>query len=436
MEKLLSDLYSGYGKYINQFRSFPHYGDGLKIVERRLLYSLYQMAKNYTKSAKVVGHCIGNYHPHSDDAAYETLVNLVRNNLAIGQGNFGTNIGISSNPPAAMRYTEVKFSKFISDLAFENIDYVPQENLELEEEPVLLPTKLPFCFLGNEFSQGMGFGYRTMIPIYETSDLVKRLEWLLNRRKREPIIYPKTNCNILSSKQEIKNLLEQGNQKLILKGNCYKDINKSVVVTSVPPSRSFSSILKALNKEITQDKSVGFQDESTTSTKVRFVIRRPRMIKQDDLLKKIEKQLEGSITFECNVCGFDGKVKNTSVDDMLLNTYTIYEKVENHVLSTTKEELEKNIAKLKLIEKLKPYISNSLKKTPNDLEAVIFNILQSNVNVSEEALREIFSKFTISRLFNTSTDTSNLEQNLNRVEENINNIKDYIWDEKYENLKK
>lgn len=437
MDQLLPDLYSQFGKYINQFRSFPHFGDGLKIVERRMFLSLNQMAKNFTKSANVVGHCLGSWHPHGDSSAYETLVNLVNDGLAEGQGNFGSNVGIDSNPPAAQRYTEVRCSKFVLDLAFENIDYVPHEYLEYnEKEPVLLPTKLPFCFLGEKETQGIGFGYSTMIPVFKCGDLVKRLEWLLGRREEEPIPMPKTDCKIISSRADIKNLLNNGKQRLVLQGKCFKDTDKkSVIVTSVPPSKSFSALLKSLDKEISQDKSVGFQDESTTSTKVRFVIKRPRMIKQDQLLKKIQDKLQGSITFECNVCGINGEVKSSSVDEMLLNTYKLYKKIEDHVLKQNVQNIQNEIDTLQTIQKCKPCISSALREKPDDIEYVIQKIMTANIVQDEDFLRKIFNKFTITKLFNISTDTNQLEQKKKELLDNINNLENYLWNEKYNQLK-
>ena len=126
MDKLLPNLYAEYGKYINKYRAFPSILDGTKMVERRLLYSLYEVARErLVKSAKVVGHCIGHYHPHGDTSAYQSLVGIVQNGFAVGQGNWGADIGVEALPAAAQRYTEVRFSKEMLELAFEYIKSVP-----------------------------------------------------------------------------------------------------------------------------------------------------------------------------------------------------------------------------------------------------------------------------------------------------------------------
>ncbi|MDX1699651.1 MAG: DNA gyrase subunit A, partial [Melioribacteraceae bacterium] len=91
MRKIIPVFYSEYGRYISRFRAIPLYVDALKPVERRLLLSLHEVAKNkLVKSAKVIGHVIGSYHPHGDQSAYGTLVDMVRRGLVLGEGNFGT----------------------------------------------------------------------------------------------------------------------------------------------------------------------------------------------------------------------------------------------------------------------------------------------------------------------------------------------------------
>ena len=187
MDNIIPKMYKSYGEYINSSRSFPLDLDGLKPVERRILLSAFQIAKDkFVKSAKISGWTMGNFHPHSD--CYMSSVNLVNQGFLIGQGNFGTKCGVENDPPAASRYTECKSSKDIIDMAFKYIKHVPWEVLELESEPLYLPTMIPFCLIGKEYTQGIGFGFRTFIPCYEMKDLKKRLLYLLGKTKTKPII--------------------------------------------------------------------------------------------------------------------------------------------------------------------------------------------------------------------------------------------------------
>lgn len=117
MDNLIPELYRDYGLYVNYFRAFPLSVDGLKPVERRILLSTYEIAKDkFVKSARVDGHCLGHYHPHS--SSYSTIVQLVNQGFLDGQGNWGMSAGVEPNPAAAMRYTECRLSKFINDLTF------------------------------------------------------------------------------------------------------------------------------------------------------------------------------------------------------------------------------------------------------------------------------------------------------------------------------
>ena len=119
MKNIVSNLYSDYLRYTDRFRAIPWEVDMLKPVERRCLLSIHETAKTrFVKTAKVIGHIIGNYHPHGDVSIYKTLVNLVDQGYAVGQGNWGSP-GLHDDPPASYRYTEVKLEKWVEELAFE-----------------------------------------------------------------------------------------------------------------------------------------------------------------------------------------------------------------------------------------------------------------------------------------------------------------------------
>jgi DNA gyrase/topoisomerase IV subunit A len=432
MDQTLPDLYSTYGKYINEFRSFPSVLDGCKIVERRLLYSLYLVARDSKqKAAKVVGHCIGSFHPHGDLGTYSALVTLAQNDFIEKQGNWGTNVGIEPCPAAAQRYTECKSSKEILDLAFEYINDVPMDARELDKEPIFIPTRLPICLLGNEYCQGIGFGYRTLIPCYEKKDLLKRLSWLLGYEKKEPIIKPKSDCDILSSNADLKLILTTGRGKLEFKGRYTTDIkNNSVVIHSIPPGKTFISILKKFSKEIEVEKSLGYIDESTKSTNVRLKILKPRSLNLTTLIKKVEQQLTGSMTFECNMVNVSGKVVLVPVDQMLSSIHQLYQKVVLGVLKSEVVDLDEKISELNIIGKMRPHLSKELKDNPDDIEKVVNNI-SNQLKVDLEVIKSIFGKNTISKLFKVKTDTADLSTFRNKKINDINSIADYVWKEKY-----
>ena len=434
MKEQISGLYGDYGRYINKFRSFPMVHDGLKIVERRLLYSLYEKAKDhFVKSAEVVGHTIGNYHPHGDVSCYGSLVALVNGGLAKGQGNWGCDSGIVPCEAAAQRYTEVRASKEILDMAFEFIKFVPFEALEIYEEPVFIPTKLPLCLVNRNYCQGIGFGHRTYIPSYKTSDLVKRLRWLLKYDAKEPVIKPITDCVYISKDSDFKELLNTGKAKIEYRGIAELDYgNKSVIVKSIPPNKSFQKILNSLENEIQIQKSIGFIDESTKNTKVRFsALKRGMTLEQ--LSKKINAHLVGSITFDCNMCDTAGNVVTVSVDQMLLNVYNNYKNIVSQVLQSNITKLNVDIDELQMIAKIKVVLPKWLREYPDDPVRLIAGI-QSETLIPVEKITALFDKYTMSRILKIRTDIQDLEVKVLENQTNLNNLEGYVWTDKYVSL--
>lgn len=427
----ISRLYSEYGRYINQFRAFPLTLDGCKIVERRLLYSLFLNAKDHhVKSALIVGHTIGNYHPHGDISTYGSLVQMVNNGLVDGQGNWGMDEGLDTEPPAAYRYTECRLSKLIQDIAFENIKYVRKEALELNEEPLFLPTKLPICLIAKNYCQGIGFGSRTIIPTYTIKDLTKRLKWLLDKQGTEPVIRPITNCTALSEDVDFKTLLTTGKAKIMYRGTYETDkINRIVTIRAVPPSKSLKKLLEIFQKEIEIEKSLSWRDEVTTTTNFKFIVTK-RTFNIDAFIRKLSNNLVGSITFESNMCDTEGNVVLVSIDQMLLNVYENYKKIVKFVLESTITNLQSQIDELELIKKIKLVLPKYLKDFPDDPDRVISGV-SADTQISTEVVQKLFEKYTIIKILKNKTDTESLSAEKNVVQTNLNNLSSFIWDTKY-----
>lgn len=434
MYDIVRDLYSDYGKYINEFRSFPSILDGCKLVERRLLYCVYTVAKSSkVKAARIVGDCIGKYHPHGDSSCYSSLVHLVQNEFVEGQGNWGNNIGVESSPAAAMRYTEAKADKDILNMAFEYIESIPKIPKELDPEPAFLPTKLPFCLLGNYYTQGIGFGYKTYFPCFTKQDLTKRLKWLLGYLKTEPIIKPKTDCSITSSSGELKNLLTTGKQKISFKGSYTVDIkNNSIIIHCLPPGKSFTSFLKKFEKEIQIEKSLGWVDESSKGkTNVRIKILRQRGYPISKLQNKIDKEIEGSVSFECNVVDVNGKVSLISVDKLLLNVYNVYKKVFSGVTKSEINVFSSKIDEQTNIGKIKPHLSTEIKDNPDDINKVIDGLSKKS-KLDKETVKGLINKHTISKLFRLKDETKELQDKKKELEKVLQNADEVLWKTKYE----
>ncbi len=179
LEEEMRRSYLDYSMSVIIGRALPEVRDGLKPVHRRVLYGMHDMGlqpnKKYTKCAKVVGHVMGNYHPHGDASIYDTMVRMaqpfsLRYPLVDGQGNFGS---IDGDPPAAMRYTEAKMAKIagemLADIDMETVDFVPNYD-EATFEPAVLPARIPNLIVNG--SNGIAVGMATNIPPHNLTEVL------------------------------------------------------------------------------------------------------------------------------------------------------------------------------------------------------------------------------------------------------------------------
>lgn len=187
IETEMKKSYLDYAMSVIIGRALPDVRDGLKPVHRRVLYAMRELRndwnKPYKKSARIVGDVIGKYHPHGDSAVYDTIVRMaqdfsLRYPMVDGQGNFGS---IDGDPPAAMRYTEVRMTKLaqlvMDDLDKETVDFIPNYD-ESMEEPTVLPAKLPSLLVNG--SSGIAVGMATNIPPHNLSEVVSGIKALID----------------------------------------------------------------------------------------------------------------------------------------------------------------------------------------------------------------------------------------------------------------
>jgi DNA gyrase/topoisomerase IV subunit A len=422
---LIPKFYKSYGMYVNHSRMLPLSEDGLRPVERRVLLSAYEIAKDkLVKNARIDGHTIGHYSPHG--SAYGTIVQMFHQGFLDGQGNFGTYVGVENDPPAAMRYTECRLAKKTLEMAFKLIDYVPWEESELDDEPVHLPTMFPFCLLGTRPTTGIGFGYKTYIPCFKINDLHDRLLYLLGKIKEKPIIKPISDCHILSSNEEIEQLLTTGKASIKIQGVVKVDkMNCKATIHSWPPGKRFESILAKFEKELcAQD--IGWIDLSTTETKIVFEVikQRNRDLIFTDFIKKLQDVLLGSIPFEMIMVDKAKNVKLMSVDEMLLNTYNVYKNINVDMLNSEIKRYMKNIDENMLLAKIKPILSIYLKTdTPIDEIALkTSEVLKVEVNI----IKELFQKYNIKKLLTVKDDITELNNKLKQTNDYLKNIDEFV----------
>lgn len=266
-------------------RALPEIKDGLKPVQRRILYSMYNQGikpnSNYKKSARIVGDVIGKYHPHGDTACYGAMTKLIndfdiRYPIIDGQGNFGSNDG---DGPAAMRYTEAKLEK----LAMEMLQDIENNGVEMrlnfsedEWEPEILPNKIPYLLLNG--ASGIATGYTTEIPSHNMHEVcdgiiatIKNPEITIDELVKKYIKGPDLpSYGYLINDENIIQLYKTGQATLKFQGKMIVELNeetknKQIIITELPPGIVKPSLLKKLHEMYVGNKEkkvIDLRDES------------------------------------------------------------------------------------------------------------------------------------------------------------------------------
>src|SRR5579864_5185238 len=253
LEEEMRQSYLDYAMSVIVGRALPDVRDGLKPVHRRVLFAMRELGndwnKAYKKSARVVGDVIGKYHPHGDSAVYETIVRMaqpfsMRYMLVDGQGNFGS---VDGDPPAAMRYTEVRMSRLahelLADIDKETVDFVPNYD-ESEHEPSILPTRIPNLLVNG--ASGIAVGMATNIPPHNLGEIINACLALLD----DPSIslaglmqhvpgpdFP--TAGIINGAQEIPTAYKTGRGRLSVRARAHIEdiegaVRQAIVVTELP----------------------------------------------------------------------------------------------------------------------------------------------------------------------------------------------------------
>jgi len=393
------------------------------------LLSAYKIARNkLVKSRQVDAYTIGHYHPHGE--CYGTIVQLVRQGFLTGQGNFGTTVGVEPVGAAAPRYTECRISEATIELAFKYVKYVPWVDTELDDkEPLFLPTMYPICLLGTDYTQGIGFGFKTYIPCYTVSDLHKRLLWLLGIRKRKPTIAPITDCKIVSKSGVLEELLTTGKAKIEVEGIVEEDtrLNK-VKLRSWPPGKRFESFLNKFSKELSEN-MIGFSDLSVRETEIVFQVMRER--NRDKIFKefvdKLRTAIQGTISFETTVVDEEQKVKVMAIDEMLLNTFNMFQQVNDTMLQEEINSTQESIVEMNTLDIIRPVLSTCL-KNGYDVDQSL-EIIEKETPISKIDAGEMINKYKIRKLLTLDTDTNQLKIKASDLMSKKKNLTTFVLDQ-------
>ena len=290
LKEYAEESYLNYSMYVILDRALPHVGDGMKPVQRRILYAMSELGLNagskYKKSARTVGDVIGKFHPHGDSAAYEAMVLMAQNfsfryPLVDGQGNWGTQDDPKSF--AAMRYTESKLTGFadllLSELKLGTVDWQPNFDGSLLE-PIILPAKIPSILLNG--TTGIAVGMATDIPSHNIQEVLDACIHILNNPKastKDLLKYIKgpdfsNNAPLIASPEELLEMYETGRGGFKIRANWTQEGN-DIVVNALPHQASGSKILEQIAEQMLKKKLpmvVDLRDEGDHKEPVRLVI--------------------------------------------------------------------------------------------------------------------------------------------------------------------
>ncbi|MBX2808045.1 MAG: DNA topoisomerase IV subunit A [Cellvibrionaceae bacterium] len=330
--------YLNYAMYVILDRALPHLGDGLKPVQRRIIYAMSELglkaSAKYKKSARTVGDVIGKFHPHGDAAAYEAMVLMAqpfsyRYPLIDGQGNWG-----SSDDPksfAAMRYTESKLTLFsdilLGELGQGTADWTPNFDGTLEE-PAVLPAQAPHILLNG--TTGIAVGMATDIPPHNLREVVAALLHLLQNPKAttaelcEFILAPDmpTRAEIITPRKDILAFYESGRGSLRMRARWEREAG-DIIVTALPHQVSGNKILEQIAAQMQAKKLpmvADLRDESDHENPTRLVITpRSNRIDSEQLMHHLfaTTDLERSYRINMNMIGIDGLPAVKSLQTLL-----------------------------------------------------------------------------------------------------------------------
>ena len=374
---VMQKSYIDYAMSVICQRALPDVRDGLKPVQRRVLYAMQELGlsadKPHRKSARIVGDTMGKYHPHGDSSIYEALVVMEQDfkkgmPLVDGHGNFGS---IEGDGAAAMRYTEAKLQKFTQDVYLADmdknvVDFQPNFD-ETEKEPVVLPVRIPNLLING--AEGIAVGMTTSIPPHNLSEVVDGVKAYMDNPEittEELMEYVKgpdfPTGGIVVNQKELKNIYETGSGKMKLRGKVHFEKAKKrserdkLVITEIPYtmiganiSKFISDVVSLIENKTTSD----IVDVSNESSKegIRIVLELRRNADAERLENLLYKKTRLEDTFGVNMLAIaNGKPELLSLKDIISHhTKFHYEVLTRKYETLLKKELEQKEIKEGLI---------------------------------------------------------------------------------------
>ena len=401
LSQIVSDRFGKYSKYIIQERALPDSRDGLKPVQRRILFSMYGLnlfyTSSYKKSARVVGDVIGRFHPHGDTSIYDALVRLSQDwkiNIPLVDMH-GNNGSIDDDPPAAMRYTESRLTKIatsmLSNIDNNAVDFVPNFD-DTEIEPTVLPGIFPNLLVNG--AKGIASGFATEMPPHNLNEVINGI---IYRIKNSSCSIEKignfikgpdfpTGATIIDENSALFTALERGSGKFSIRSKYAVIANKtspSIIISEIPYGVIKSKLIKEIDEIRIKSKIYGIKDVRDESNRegIRIVIKLIPNSNIKMILLYIMKKTSFQIYYSYNnVAINDNQPRLMSIMD-LIDAYINHQKVNiisysKHILAKKKKRLEILIGLIKtseIIDDVIKLIRNNNGTKKNIVESLISN---------------------------------------------------------------
>lgn len=398
----LSESYLDYAMSVIVARALPDVRDGLKPVHRRVLYAMNQMnlssKSKHTKSANIVGEVLGKYHPHGDQAAYDSLARLAqdfsqRYTLVNGQGNFGS---MDGDRPAAMRYTEAKMEplaeQMLMDIEKETVDFVGNyDNTRLE--PKYLPSRVPNLLLNGAL--GIAVGMATNIPPHNLSEVVEGTKLLIDRPDatlEELMEYIKgpdfPTAGIIYSKKDIANAYATGRGKIVMRARAEiveKKNGHQIIVSEIPylvNKATLVSKIASLVKDKKLDGISDLRDESDRNDRVRIVIDLKSSSYPKKVLNRLYELTQLQSAFHVNMLALEN-----GIQPQVFPLKDSLRAFIDHRVIVVRRRTEYDLKKAEL----RAHILEGLKQALDKIDEIITTIRNSETReIAHEALMKKF----------------------------------------------
>jgi DNA gyrase subunit A len=406
IEDEMSSSYLDYAMSVIVSRALPDVRDGLKPVQRRILYAMSELGLSHAgphkKSARIVGEVLGKYHPHGDAPVYEAMVRMaqdfsMRYVLVDGQGNFGS---MDDDPPAAMRYTEARLTKIaeemLVDIDKETVNFMPNFDNSLKE-PLVLPTRLPNLLVNG--SAGIAVGMATNIPPHNLGEVCDGISYLIDNPDAtvdELTQFVKgpdfPTAGIILGGDGIKNAYATGHGRVVVRAKAHlADMpgvgRRQIIVTELPYQTNKAALVERI-ADLVKDRKIegisGLRDESDRQG-MRIVIELKREAQPRQVLNNLYRYTAMQSAFFINMLALvDGQPRVLSLKEML-QYYTDF----RHEVITRRSRFDLKVAKARA------HILEGLKIALDNIDRVIAIIKKADT--AEAAKSELMSGFGLSQ---------------------------------------